>query len=93
MMDEVLDDCVRNVFDQFAATAAEAELSSILFPMVGAATTSMDPQEVARKLVNPIVHKMTTITQCRRTVILARLESHRQGVYRAAAELGLKELP
>jgi O-acetyl-ADP-ribose deacetylase (regulator of RNase III) len=92
MMDEVLDDCVRNVFDQFAATAAEAELSSILFPMVGAATTSMDPQEVARKLLNAIVQEMTTITQCRRTVILARFESHRQGVYHAAAELGLKEL-
>jgi O-acetyl-ADP-ribose deacetylase (regulator of RNase III) len=93
MMDEVLDDCVRNVFDQFAETAPEAELSSILFPMLGAATTSMDPLEVARKLLNPIVHKMTTITRCRRTVILARFESHRQGVYHAAAELGLKELP
>jgi O-acetyl-ADP-ribose deacetylase (regulator of RNase III) len=93
MMDEVLDDCVRNVFDQFAATAAEAELSSILFPMLGAATTSMDPREVARKLLNPIVHKMTTIPQCRKTIILARYESHRQGVYHAAAEMGLKELP
>lgn len=92
MMDEVLDDCVRNVFDRFAETAPEAELSSILFPMLGAATTSMVPLEVARKLLNPIVHKMTTITQCRRTVILARLESHRQGVYQAAAELGLKEI-
>jgi hypothetical protein len=36
---------------------------------------------------------MTTIKQCRRTVILARFESHRQGVYHAAAELGLKALP
>jgi hypothetical protein len=92
MMDEVLDDCVREVFDRFAEIAPEAELSSILFPMLGAATTSMDPLNVARKLLHPIVHKMTTVRQCRRTVILARLESHRQGVYHAAAELGLKEL-
>ena len=92
MMDEVLDDCVREVFDQFAEIAPKAELSSILFPMLGAATTSMEPMKVARKLLNPIVHKMTTIRQCRRTVILARLESHRHAVYHAAAELGLKEL-
>jgi O-acetyl-ADP-ribose deacetylase (regulator of RNase III) len=92
MMDEVLDDCVRNVFDQFAEIAPEAELSSILFPMLGAATTSMDPLDVARKLLNPIVHNMTTIKKCQRTVILARLESHRHAVYHAAAELGLKEL-
>jgi O-acetyl-ADP-ribose deacetylase (regulator of RNase III) len=93
MMDEVLDDCVRNVFDRFAETAPKAELSSILFPMLGAATTSMGPLEVARKLLNAIVQEMTTITQCRRTIILARFESHRQGVYHAAAELGLKALP
>jgi len=92
MMDEVLDDCVRNVFDRFAETAPEAGLSSILFPMLGAATTGMDPLQVARELLNPIVHKMATITQCRRTAILARFESHRQGVYRAAGELGLKEV-
>jgi hypothetical protein len=91
MMDEVLDDCVREVFDQFAEIAPDAELSSILFPMLGAATTSMEPMKVARKLLNTIVHKMTTIRQCRKTVILARLESHRQGIYHAAAELGLKE--
>jgi O-acetyl-ADP-ribose deacetylase (regulator of RNase III) len=93
MMDEVLDDCVRNVFDQFAKTAPEAELSSILIPMLGAATTSMGPLEVARKLVNAIVQEMTALPRCRRTVILARHESHRQGVHHAAAELGLKELP
>jgi hypothetical protein len=92
MMDDVLDDCVREVFDQFAEIAPGAELSSILFPMLGAATTSMEPMKVADKLLNTIVHKMTTIRQCRRTVILARLESHRHAVYHAAAELGLKEL-
>jgi hypothetical protein len=92
MMDDVLDDCVRNVFDRFAEIAPEAELSSILLPMLGAATTSMDPLQVARKLLTPIVHKMTMIKKCRRAIILARLESHRQGVYHAAAELGLKEI-
>jgi len=91
-MDDVLDDCVREVFDQFAEIAPEAELSSTLFPMLGAATTTMEPMKVAGKLLNTIVHKMTAIKQCWRTVILARLESHRHAVYRAAAELGLKEL-
>jgi len=93
MMDDVLDDCIRNVFDRFAEIAPEAELSSILFPMLGAATTTMDPLKVAHKLLDTIVHKMTTIKKCQRTFILARLESHRQAVYHAAAELGLKELP
>lgn len=92
MMDDVIDDCVGYVFDLFAEMAPEAALSSILFPMLGAATTDMNPLEVARKLLSPIVRKMTTITACRKTVILARLESHRQAVYHAAAELGLKEL-
>lgn len=92
MMNEVLDDCVRNVFDRFAEIAPEAGPSSILFPMFGAGTTTMEPLEVARRLLNPIVHKMATIKQCRKTVILARFESHRQAVYQAAAELGLKEV-
>ena len=91
MMNEVLDDCIRNVFDRFAEIAPGAGLSSILFPMFGAATTTMEPLEVARRLLNPIVHKMTTIKTCRKTAILARFEAHRQAVYQAAAELGLKE--
>ena len=93
MMDEVLDDCVRNIFDRFAEIASEAKLSSILFPMLGAATTTMAPLKVANKLLDTIVHKMTTIKECQRTFLLARLESHRQAVYQAAAELGLKENP
>jgi len=92
MMNDVLDDCVRNVLDRFAEVAPDAGLSSILFPMFGAATTTMEPLEVARRLLNPIVHKMSTIKPCRRVVILARFESHRQAVYQAAEELGLTEI-
>ena len=92
MMDDVLDDCVRNVFDRFAEVAPDADLSSILFPMLGAATTTMEPLEVARRLLSPIVHKMSTIKPCRKVVILARFESHRQAVYQAAEELGLTEI-
>ena len=92
MMDEVLDDCVRNVFERFAEVGPEADLSSILFPMLGAATTNMDPLDVARRLLNPIVHKMSMLKQCQKTIILARYESHRQAVYHAATELGLKEI-
>jgi O-acetyl-ADP-ribose deacetylase (regulator of RNase III) len=93
MLDDELDDCVRNVFDRFAEIAPQAELSSILFPMLGAATTNLDPAQVAGKLLNPIVHRMTAIAQCKKTVILARFESHRQGVYLAAAALGLQPVP
>jgi hypothetical protein len=92
MMNEVLDDCVRSVFDQFAELAPESKVSSILFPMFGAATTTMEPLEVARRLLNPILHKMATIKQCKKSVILARFEAHRQAIYQAAAELGLKEI-
>jgi O-acetyl-ADP-ribose deacetylase (regulator of RNase III) len=93
MLDEELDDCVRSVFERFAETAPQADLSSILFPMLGAATTNMDAAHVAARLLKPIVHRMTMIPRCRRTVILARLESHRQGIYAAASALGLQELP
>jgi O-acetyl-ADP-ribose deacetylase (regulator of RNase III) len=93
MLDYELDDCVLNVFDRFAETAQKAELSSILFPMLGAATTNMDPAQVAGKLLGPIVHRMTAMAQCKRTVILARLESHRQGIYLAAAALKLQQVP
>jgi len=92
MMDEVLDDCVRNVYERFAEVSTDSNLASILFPMLGAATTNMDPLDVARRLLNPVVHKMSTLKQCKKTIILARYESHRQAVYHAAAELGLKEI-
>jgi hypothetical protein len=91
MLDDELDDCVRSVFDRFAETAPQGQLSSILFPMLGAATTNMNAAQVAGKLLNPIVHRMATITQCQRTVILARFDSHRQAVYLAAAALGLQQ--
>lgn len=92
MRDDILDDCVGNVFDQFAEMATEKGLSSLLFPMLGAATTTMKPFDVARNLVVPIVDRMKTTRECRKAVILARLESHRQGIYQAAEQLGLKEL-
>jgi len=92
MMDEMLDDCVSNVFERFAEMATKAELSSLLFPMLGAATTEMEPVDVARKLLTPNVHRMKAITTCRKSVILARLESHRQAIHQAADELGLKAL-
>jgi hypothetical protein len=93
MLDGELDDCVRSVYDRFSEIAVHGELSSILFPMLGAATTNMGAAQVAGKLLAPIVNRMTAIRLCRKTVILARFESHRQGVLVAAAALGLQQLP
>lgn len=91
---DVLDDCVRNAFNRFERLAEEqpeADLETILFPMLGAATTSLEPLEVARILLKQIVRKMRTNPACRTTYLLAWLESHRHAVQTAAEEMGLEE--
>ena len=90
-MDEVLDDCVRHAMDLFDDLSAKNKLESILFPMLGAATSSLALVEVAAKILDPIVHKMAKIKNCKNVFILARLEAHRQALWEAATQLGLSE--
>lgn len=93
-MDDVIDDCVLNVLDRFGRLAEEAggsELESMLFPMLGAGTTKVSLEELARRLLRHIVRRMERTPACRTIYVLAWLESHRFAVHRVAVELGLEE--
>lgn len=92
---DVLDDCIRNAFNRFARLAElkpEAGLETILFPMLGAATTSLEAFDIARLLLEQTVRKMKTNPACRTTYLLAWLESHRYAVQSAAEKMGLEEV-
>lgn len=91
MMEDVLDDCVRGSFNLFAELAPESKLETILFPMLGAAASRLEPPEVARRLLKPLLSKMRQTPTCRKTYVLAWLEAHRQAFRLAAAEAGLAE--
>ena len=82
MLDGMLDDCVEGAYSRFAHLVAEGgDLRSILFPMLGAASTHLDPLEVARRLLHPIVDQMRQVVACRTTYLLVWLESHRHAVH------------
>ncbi len=91
MLDEVLDDCVRGAFNRFAELAPGSDLETILFPMLGAAASRLEPLEVARRLLKPILAKMKHTPACRKTYVLAWLEAHRHAFRMVAAEAGLSE--
>ncbi len=92
-MDDALDDCVRNAYNRFAKlNAQDLMLETILFPMLGAATTTLEPHDVAHQLLKNIVAKMKSLPACRTTYLLAWLESHRYAVQKVAKELGLEEV-
>ncbi len=90
MEGDLLDDCVRNVYRRFGRLAPEKKLETILFPMLGAASTRLEPEEVARRLLRPIVNQMKRSKACRETYILAWHEVHRFAIRKAARDLGLE---
>lgn len=92
LMDEMIEDCVRNVFDRFAQLAAESELKTILFPMIGAGSTRLELVEVARRLMRPIVECLPDLPTCETAYVLTWVESHRYAVRKVAKELGLEEV-
>ena len=58
MMDELINDCVRSVFTKFTELAKSVGLETILMPMLGAFSTSLEHLEVARNILNPVVFNM-----------------------------------
>ncbi len=100
MMNDLIDDCVRNVFRRFDQLAKSSRWSvwgrshrphTLLFPMLGAAATHLEPEEIAYRMLKPIVHQMRQFKRCRQTYLLAWLEFHRIAIRRAARELAEKE--
>ena len=92
LSDHIIDDCVRNAFNMFAKLADRDNLQSILLPMIGAYTSSLNHRDIARHILGPVVTKMKNIPACKTTYLLAWIESQRFGYREAAKQMGLKEV-
>ena len=92
LMDFLIDDCIRNVYSQFdrLAQSSDADVKTILFPFLGAATSGVDLEELAERILQTIVIGMEKFPSCERTYLLAWIEPHLHAVHKAAAKLGLQ---
>lgn len=84
-----LENCVRDCYRLFAERAAADGLESILFPVLGAGTARMDPRAAVDQLLPVIIESMIRFPECKRTCVLAWVESHRAALLQGAAALGL----
>ena len=92
LMDDMVRECIRNVFERFAELAEKDNLKSILFPMLGAGTTDLKLVEVAKRILNAIKACVHFAPTCKTIYILTWLESHRHAIRSAAQELDLKPI-
>lgn len=98
-MEYLLDDCIQNVFSQFAEltqadlVADHPKLHTILFPMLGAGTTGLDAIKVAEKILPSIRNGLQAAPACRKVYLLTWLEPHLHAVHQVAAKLELQEVP
>ena len=91
--DLLLDDCVRNVFHRFADLAkGPPELRTILFPMLGAATTGLEYGQLAEKMLQLILNGMKQCSSCQKSYLLAWIEPHLHAFRKAAEKLELQEV-
>lgn len=91
--DFFLDDCVDNVFSQLSALAKEnSELKTVLFPMLGAGTTGLEPVTLAEAFLPSIVKGVQADNACSKVYILAWLESHLHALQQVADKLGLEKV-
>jgi O-acetyl-ADP-ribose deacetylase (regulator of RNase III) len=90
----LLDDCVRTCFNQLAELSSKDKtINSILFPMIGAGSTQLGPQDVAEQILKPSIKKMQLTPSCKTFYLLAWIEPHQFALMEAAKKLGLKQLP
>ena len=90
----LLDDCVRTCFNQFVELSSKDKtINSILFPMIGAGSTQLGPQEIADQILKPSIKKMRLTPSCKTFYLLAWIEPHRFALMEAVKKLGLKQLP
>ena len=92
LMDDMVQECIRNVFERFAEFAAKEKLNSILFPMLGAGTTDLKLVEVANRILDAIKASVHIAPTCKTVYVLTWLESHRHAIRKAAQELDLKPI-
>ena len=92
LLDEVVDDCVRGVFDAFAEQAQAMRLETLMLPMLGSFMTRLDQLEVVRRIFRTVLLKMEYLPGCRHVFLLAWIESQRVALRRIAEELGLQTI-
>lgn len=92
LMDDMVRECIRNVFERFAELAEKETMKSILFPMLGAGTTDLKLVEVAKRILDAIRACVRAAPTCETVYVLTWLESHRHAIREAAKELDLKPI-
>jgi hypothetical protein len=85
-----IENCIRECFRRFDELARVEQLESILFPVFGAGTAKQDPAQVVGWLLPVIVEAMKGTLSCKRTYVLAWVESHRTALRKMAARLSLE---
>jgi O-acetyl-ADP-ribose deacetylase (regulator of RNase III) len=89
---ERLEAGIRNVFKEFTAKhKMDNSISSILFPLIGAGTAKINPNEAGMNMVQIIVDEIRKLPISITVYLLARLDSHRIAFREAALKLNLIE--
>ena len=91
MIDGLIDDCVRNVYNKFSELTKSDKLKTIMMPMLGAFSTRLEHLEVAKNLLKPVVSNMRQTPTCETVYLLAWMESQRFALEQAAQEMNLVE--
>jgi hypothetical protein len=66
-------------------------LKTLLLPMLGSFMSSLEQEEVVRRILGSILLKLQHMTVCRHVFLLAWIESQRVALRQIATELGLRE--
>lgn len=82
---------VQNCYQQFSELTRRGEsISTLLFPLLGAGSAKLSPDDAAGIILPEIIRGMTNVPQVQTTYILAWVESHRQALHSAAQKLRLE---
>ena len=88
---EQLDLCVQNCYRQFGDIVSRGEhIRTLLFPLLGAGSAKLNPQEAADIILPEIIRGMTAVPQVQSTYILAWVESHKLALRSTAKKLQLE---
>lgn len=91
MMDGLVNDCVRSVFNKFTELSESADLKTIMMTMLGAFSTRLNHLEVARDILKPVVSNMRQTPSCKKIYLLAWVESQRFAFQQISKEMNLVE--
>lgn len=88
---EQLDQCIQNCYRKFTEIHSQGkQIATLLFPLLGAGSAKLSPQDAANLILPEIIRGMTDVPQVQATYILAWVESHKQALLSAAQKLHLE---